>query len=727
MVLPSFFIVLLYPFCLPFGPNFLFMNIGKLSLCFLFSSIAMQAQQLNYPNTRRDNSVSDTYHGNTILDPYRWLENDTSAETGAWVKEQNKVTFDYLDKIPYRNKFRDRITELLNYPRFSAPFRVGEYYFYSKNDGLQNQSVYYKQKGMNGAPEVFLDPNKMSEKGTVSVSLTGTSHDDKYIVYSVSSAGSDWSELRIKEVATGKDLPDVIKFVKFSGAAFRGDGFYYSRYPEPGKGTELSGQNQFHAIWFHKLGTPQAEDKLIFEDREHPLRYHSAELGEKERFLVLSVSEGTDGNELHVMDLSKGETKFKPLISGFDFSSGVVDQEGDRLLVLTNVDAPNYKLVSIDPANPGKENWKTIIAEQPELLKAVTKAGDVLFAHYLKDVTTRIIQYSRDGKSKGEITLPGVGSAGGFDGERDDKEVFYTFTSFNYPPTIFRFDLKSGKSELFRKTELKFEPSDYEVKQVFVPSKDGKVKVPMFIVHRKGLKLDGQRPTLLYAYGGFNISLEPGFSPSRIAFMENDGVFVQANLRGGGEYGEEWHKAGMFGNKQNVFDDFIACAEWLQANGYTSKDKLAIQGGSNGGLLVGACMTQRPDLFKVAIPQVGVLDMLRFQKFTVGWGWVDEYGTSEKAEDFKWLIKYSPLHNIREIAYPATMVMTADHDDRVVPAHSFKFISELQHRHKGTNPVMIRIETDAGHGAGVALSKTIQATADVYSFIFFNTQSPVKY
>ncbi|MFN5317968.1 MAG: prolyl oligopeptidase family serine peptidase, partial [Bacteroidia bacterium] len=714
-------------FSLPFVPNFLIMNIGKLSLCFLFSSIAMQAQQSNYPKTRRDNSVRDTYHGTTIEDPYRWLENDTSAETGAWVKEQNKVSFDYLDKIPYRNKFRDRITELLNYPRFSAPFRVGEYYFYSKNDGLQNQSVYYKQKGMNGEPEVFLDPNKMSEKGTVSVSLTGTSHDDKYIVYSVSSAGSDWSELRIKEVATGKDLPDIIKFVKFSGAAFRGDGFYYSRYPEPGKGTELSGQNQFHAIWFHKLGTPQTDDKLIFEDRQHPLRYHSAELGQKERFLVLSVSEGTDGNELHVMDLAKGDTKFNPLISGFDFSSGVVDQEGDRLLVITNVDAPNYKLVSIDPANPGKENWKTIIAEQPELLKAVTKAGDVLFAHYLKDVTTRIIQYTRNGISKGEILLPGVGSASGFDGERDDKEVFYTFTSFNYPPTIFRYNLASGASDLFRKTELKFEPADYEVKQVFVPSKDGKAKVPMFIVHRKGLKLDGQRPTLLYAYGGFNISLEPGFSPSRIAFMENDGVFVQANLRGGGEYGEEWHKAGMFGNKQNVFDDFIACAEWLQANGYTSKDKLAIQGGSNGGLLVGACMTQRPDLFKVAIPQVGVLDMLRFQKFTVGWGWVDEYGTSEKAEDFKWLIKYSPLHNIREIAYPATLVMTADHDDRVVPAHSFKFISELQHRHKGTNPVMIRIETDAGHGAGVALSKTIQATADVYSFIFFNTQSPVKY
>ena len=704
------------------------MNIHKsFAFCFLFSSLVMQAQPINYPQTRRDNSVRDTYHGTTIEDPYRWLENDTSAETGAWVKEQNKVTFDYLDKIPYRSKFRDRITELLNYPRYSAPFRVGEYYFYSKNDGLQNQSVYYKQMGLNGNPEVFLDPNKMSEKGTVSIGLTGISHDDKYIVYSVSSAGSDWSELRVKEVATGKDLPDVIKYVTFSGAAFRGDGFYYSRYPEPGKGTELSGQNQFHAIWFHKLGTPQAEDKLVFEDRRNPLRYHSAELGKKERFLILSVSEGTDGNELHVMDLSKGENAFVPLISGFDFSSGVVDQEGDRLLVMTNIDAPNYRLVSIDPANPAKENWKTIIAEKPELLKAVTRAGEKLFAHYLKDVTTRIEQYSREGKTQGEIALPGVGSASGFDGEREDNEVFYTFTSFNYPPTIFRFDLNTGKSDLFRKTDLKFDPADYEVKQVFVPSKDGKAKVPMFIVHRKGLKLDGQRPTLLYAYGGFNISLEPGFSPSRIAFLENDGVFVQANLRGGGEYGEDWHKAGMFGNKQNVFDDFISCAEWLQTNGYTSKEKLAIQGGSNGGLLVGACMTQRPDLFKVAIPQVGVLDMLRFQKFTVGWGWVDEYGTSEKAEDFNWLIKYSPLHNLKEIGYPATMVMTADHDDRVVPAHSFKYIAELQHKHKGGNPVFIRIETDAGHGAGVALNKTIQATADVYSFILYNTNSPVKY
>ncbi len=684
------------------------------------------AQKLVYPTSKKVD-VTDEYHGTKVSDPYRWLENDTTAETGAWVKAQNKVTFDYLDQIPYRNKFRDRITELLNYPRYSAPFKIGNTYFYTKNDGLQNQSVYYKMQGENGTPEVFLDPNKMSEKGTVSIGLAGASNDDKYVAYNISSAGSDWSELRIKEVATGKELPDVIKFVKFSGAAFRGDGFYYSRYPEPGKGTELSGQNQFHAVWYHKLGTPQSDDKLIYEDREHALRYHSAEIGKEERFLILSVSEGTDGNELRVMDLKKGETAFKPLISGFDNSSGYIDQEGDRVLVYTNINAPNYRLVSIDPSNPDQKNWIEIIPEKPELLKGVSVAGNKLIAQYLKDVTTRVYQFGRDGKLDREIELPSVGSASGFSGEKTYTDVYYTFTSFNYPPTVFKYNIASGKSELFRKSELKFDPSQYEVKQVFVPSKDGKVKVPIFIVHRKGLKLDGQRPTLLYAYGGFNINLEPGFSPSRIAFMENDGVYVQANLRGGGEYGEEWHKAGMFDSKQNVFDDFIACAEWLQSNGYTSKDKLAIQGGSNGGLLVGACMTQRPDLFKVAIPQVGVMDMLRFQKFTVGWGWVDEYGTSDKKEDFQWLYKYSPLHNIKPVAYPATMVTTADHDDRVVPAHSFKYIAELQAKHTGSNPVLIRIETDAGHGAGIALNKSIQATADIYSFILFNTNSPVKY
>lgn len=685
-----------------------------------------EAQSLKYPETRRENVV-DNYHGTSIADPYRWLENDTSSETGRWVKAQNEVTFNYLSQIPYRGKIKERITELFNYPRYSAPFRAGEYYLFSKNDGLQNQSVYYRQKGLNGTPEVFLDPNALSNNGTVSIGIAGLSNDKKYLVYNLSKAGSDWSELHIKEIATGKELPEVIRYVKFSGAAFKGNGFYYSRYPEPTKGTELSAQNQYHQVWFHTLGTDQKDDRLVYIDKQNALRYHGAEVTEDERFLILSVSEGTDGNELRAMNLAKGETEFRTIVPGFESSSGVVDNEGDRLLVLTNFKAPNYRLVSIDPLNPDPSQWQDIIAEKSDLLKSVVVAGNTLVASYLKDVTTRVYQHERNGKLIREIALPSVGSAGGFGGERKETEVFYSFTSFNYPPTIFKYTIATGQSELFRNSELKFDPAQYEVKQVFVPSKDGSVKVPMFIVHKKGLKLDGQRPTLLYAYGGFNISLEPSFSPSRIAFLENDAVYVQANLRGGGEYGENWHRAGMFGKKQNVFDDFIACAEWLQANGYTSKEKLAIQGGSNGGLLVGACMTQRPDLFKVAIPQVGVMDMLRFQKFTVGWGWVDEYGTSDKPEDFQWLIKYSPLHNIRETAYPATMVTTADHDDRVVPAHSFKFIAELQHKHRGSNPVLIRIETQAGHGAGTSLSKAIEATADIYSFIFHTTQSPVKY
>jgi prolyl oligopeptidase len=700
-------------------------NPASFGLLFTLMSMSMTAQNFRYPETRQE-KVEDNYHGTLVADPYRWLENDTSGETAAWVKAQNQLTFGFLKSIPYRDKIRDRISELLNYPRYSSPFRVGEYYFFSKNDGLQNQSVYYKQKGPNGPSEVFLDPNRMSQAGTTSVGFAGYSNDDRIIAYSQSVAGSDWSELHLKEVASGKKLSDVIRFVKFSSAAFRGNGFYYSRYPEPGKGEELSGQNRYHSVWYHRLGMDQSEDELIYEDREHPLRYHSVEIGRQERFLILSVSEGTDGNELRVMDLQKGQKTFSVLIPGFGNSSAVIDQEGDRLLVYTNVDAPNYRLVSIDPANPDKENWKEIIPQKKDLLKAVTFAGDKLFAQYLKDVCSRVHQCNRAGNFEREISLPAVGSAVGFTGERNDQEVFYTFTSFNYPQTVFRYNLLSGNSEEFRKSELKFDPSAYEVKQVFVPSKDGKVKVPMFIVHKKGLKLDGQRPALLYAYGGFNISLEPVFSPPRIAFMENDGIFIQANLRGGGEYGEEWHRAGMFGSKQNVFDDFISCAEWLQKNKYTSKEKLAIMGGSNGGLLVGACMTQRPDLFKVAIPQVGVLDMLRFHKFTVGWGWVDEYGISEKKEDFGWLFKYSPLHNIREKSYPATLVMTADHDDRVVPAHSFKFISELQAKHKGSNPVLIRVETQAGHGAGVALSKTIESAADIYSFIYWNTKTEVK-
>lgn len=688
------------------------------------TSLPETQAQLTYPNTRKTDVVED-YHGTKVADPYRWLENDTSAETKAWVKAENEVTNAYLSKIPYRNKIRDRINELLNYPRYSAPFSAGKYYLYSKNDGLQNQSVYYRQDGLTGEPTVFLDPNTLAKDGTASAGFAGVSGDKKYIAYTVSRAGSDWSEMRIREVATGNDLPDVIQYVKFSGAAFVGNGFFYSRYPSPEKGQELSGQNKFHSIYYHQLGDKQERDRLIFIDKANPLRYHSAYATEDENFLILSISEGTDGNETWIRNLKAGEESFHPLISGFDFVSNVVDNEGDKLLVHTNIDAPNYRLVLIDPKNPAKANWKNIIPESANLLKGVSTCGGKLFAEYLKDVNSQVFQYDRSGKMEHEIVLPGVGAAGGFGGYKEDTFCFYTYTSFNYPPTIFKYDIASGKSTVFRKSEVKFNPEDYEVKQVFAPSKDG-AKVPMFIVHKKGLKLDGQNPTLLYAYGGFNVSLEPGFSATRIPFLENGGVYVMANLRGGGEYGETWHRAGMMEKKQNVFDDFIACAEWLQANKYTSKEKLAIQGGSNGGLLIGAVMTQRPDLFAACIPQVGVMDMLRFQKFTVGWGWVDEYGSSEDAKMFPILYGYSPLHNIKEVSYPATMVMTADHDDRVVPAHSFKFIATLQEKNKGANPVLIRIETNAGHGAGTALSKSVEQAADIYSFIFFATHSPVN-
>jgi prolyl oligopeptidase len=700
----------------------------KLNLLLALMSLVSLSQsdaQISYPESHKT-EVTDTYFGTEVKDPYRWLENDTSDETKAWVKKQNEVTQSYLGKIPYREKFKTRLKELLNYPRYSSPFKAGEYYLFSKNDGLQNQAVFYKQKGLTGNSEVFLDPNVLSGKGTVSVGYAGFSKDKKLAAYTLSTAGSDWSEIRIKEVVTNRELPDVIQFVKFSGAAWVGNGFYYSRYPEPVKGSEFSGQNRFHTVYFHTLGTPQSEDRLVYEDKNHPLRYHGVYVTEDERFLILSISEGTDGNEIWFQDLKAGDKTFKPLITGFENSSNVIDNEGGNLLVYTNVAAPNYRLVSVNSANTAQTDWKEMIPEKPELLQSVSVAGSFLFSNYLKDVTTRIYQLDRMGKQIREIKLPVPGSAEGFGGEKTDTEVFYTFTTFNYPPTIFKFDLKSGTSEVFRKAELKFNPEDYEVKQVFVPSKDG-TKVPMFIVHKKGLKLDGNRPTLLYAYGGFNISLEPAFSPTRIAFLENDGVYVQANIRGGGEYGETWHKAGMLEKKQNVFDDFISCAEWLKKNSYTSSEKLAIQGGSNGGLLIGAIMTQRPDLVKVCIPQVGVLDMLRFQKFTVGWGWVDEYGSSDKADEFEFLYKYSPLHNIQKTAYPATLVTTADHDDRVVPAHSFKFIATLQDHQTGNNPVLIRIETDAGHGAGTALNKSIDQVADIYSFIFYSTGSTVKY
>ncbi|MBC7425252.1 MAG: S9 family peptidase [Bacteroidia bacterium] len=674
--------------------------------------------QITYPQTKKV-SQKDNYFGTEISDPYRWLENDTASDTKAWVKAENKVTFDYLSKITYRDKIKNQLLELNNYPKFSSPIKVGEYYFFYKNNGLQNQSVIWYQKGINGTPEIFLDPNAYSNEGTVAISLAGFSKDKKHVVISISRAGSDWQEFKVMQVADKKELSDKLEWVKFSGAAWQGNGFYYSRYDSPVKGKEFSNQNKNHKIYYHTLGTLQSKDKLIYTDPKNPLRYFGASLTKDERFLFINISEGTYGTEILYKDLSLKQKDFKVLFKGFENDYGVIDNDKGMLLAITDRGAPNKKVIMVNPLKPEEANWETIVPEKEELLEGVGTGGNRMFLSYLKDATTRVFQYTYDGLQERDIILPGKGTASGFGGEKADEELFYTYTSFNYPPTIFSYNIGSGKSELFRKPELKFNPEDFESKQVFFTSKDS-TKVPMFIVYKKGIVLDGKNPTLLYGYGGFNISLTPSFSPSRIAFMNNGGVYVMVNLRGGGEYGEDWHKAGMLNKKQNVFDDFIGAAEYLIKENYTSKDFLAIQGGSNGGLLVGACMTQRPYLFKVAFPAVGVLDMLRFHKFTVGWGWVVEYGSSDKKEDFDNLMTYSPLHNIKAVSYPATMVTTADHDDRVVPAHSFKFIAELQDKHTGTNPVLIRIETNAGHGAGKPISKAIDEIADIYAFMFYN-------
>lgn len=699
-----------------------------LSIIFLLSLSGMmmvQAQNIktpSYPETRKDPSVSDNYHGTKVADPYRWLEIDTAENVKQWVSEQNKVTFGYLGNIPYRNKIKERLTEIFNYPRYSSPFRVGEYYFFYKNDGLQNQSVIYFQKGISGEPMVFLDPNKMSSDGTAAVSLLGASKDNRYMAYSTNLAGSDWQQINVMEIATMKKLDDQLNWVKFSGAAWKDAGFYYSRYSEPAKGSELSGKNEFHKVYYHKIGTPQSADVLVYDDPGHPLRYYGAETTEDERFLIINVSEGTDGTELYCKDLAGGQKDFAMIFKGFDDNAAVVNNIGHRLVVLTDADAPNQKVILIDPTNPAKENWQTLIAEQSSLLQSVQMAGGKLFALYLKDVATHVYQHSLDGSLEKEIMLPSLGTAGGFGGKWDDTHLFYTFTSFTYPPTIYRYEIASGKSEVFRKSEVKFTPDDFTTEQVFFTSKDG-TRVPMFLVYKKGMKRDGSNPTLLYGYGGFNISLSPSFSASRLVLLEQGGVFALVNLRGGGEYGEQWHSAGKLFKKQNVFDDCIAAAEYLINEKYTSPSKLALQGGSNGGLLVGAVVNQRPELFKVAFPAVGVMDMLRFHKFTVGWGWVVEYGSSDSADHFKNLYRFSPVHNIRSDAeYPAVMVTTADHDDRVVPAHSFKYIATLQEKRRGNkNPLLIRIDVKAGHGAGKPISKTIEEQADIWSFMFYHT------
>ena len=691
---------------------------------------AATAQGLQYPTTRTVDHV-DTYHGTRVPDPYRWLEDDTSAETAAWVEAQNKVTFAYLEKIPYRAPLLKRLNSLYDYAKYSTPSRKGEFYFFTKNSGLQNQSVLYIQRGLEGTPEVLIDPNAWSADGTVRLAGYEASKDGTLLAYAVSRSGSDWQELNVLDLATRKPLADKVEWVKVSDIAWRDRGFYYSRYPTPAKGKELSSVNENHQVFYHRVGTPQAEDTLVFEDPKNPQRFHTLSTTEDERFAVLSVSDrgtGKQGNAVFVQDLSKAGAKFTPLIPEIgDDTYDVLESVRGELLVFTDNDAPNGRVVRINPASPAPANWKVIIPPKADTIDSVAVAGGKVIATYMKDVASRAYVHNLEGTLENEIDLPGLGSAGGFGGNMDDASLFYTFTSFTYPTSIFRYDVAARKSAMFRAPEIPgLDVNQYETRQVFVTSKDG-AKVPMFLVHKKGLVLDGTNPTLMYGYGGFNIATTPGFNSLRIALLEQGFVYASVNMRGGSEYGEAWHDAGTKAQKQNVFDDFIAAAEWLIANKYTSPARLAAQGGSNGGLLVGAVINQRPELFRVAIPQVGVMDMLRFHKFTIGWNWIADYGSSDNAEEFKALYAYSPLHNIKTGGrYPATLITTADHDDRVVPAHSFKYAATLQKAASADNPVLIRIETKSGHGAS-NVTKQIEATADIYAFIMHNMGITPKY
>ncbi|MEO5648955.1 MAG: prolyl oligopeptidase family serine peptidase [Ginsengibacter sp.] len=693
---------------------------------FLFLSLmlltTLSFSQIKYPDTKKVNQEDD-YFGTIVKDPYRWLEDDNSAETKDWVIEENAVTEKYLSEIPFRKEIKSRLEEMWNYPKYGAPFKEGVYYYFYKNDGLQNQAILYRQKGLDAKPEVFIDPNKMSKDGTAAIGTPSFSRNKKYAVYFEAQAGSDWQEAHVMNVNDKSLLKDEVKFIKFSGTSWKGDeGFYYSRYPAPDEKSKLTTQNQYHKVYYHKLGTPQSADVLVYEDKDHPLRTIGARLTEDGHFLLLNKSEGTSGDELWVKDMKNKspQNDFILLINGFDTEANFIDNDGGQLLVRTNADAPNYKVVLIDPKNPAKENWKVVIPERKELLEGVGTAGGKLFLSYLQDASSRVYQTDYKGHLEREIKLPGIGTAGGFGGYKEDTEIFYSYTSFGYPTAVFRYYIADGKTNLFRKIEVKINAVNYQTDQLFFTSKDG-TRVPMFVTYKKGLKLDGKNPLLLYGYGGFNIPMTPAFSISNAFFIEEGGVYVVVNMRGGNEYGEAWHQGGMLQNKQNVFDDFIGAAEYLIEKKYTNPSQIAIRGGSNGGLLVGAAMTQRPELFKVAIPQVGVMDMLRYHKFTIGWAWATEYGRSDRKEDFENLYKYSPLHNLKPgIQYPATLITTADHDDRVVPAHSFKYAATLQSVNDGTNPTLIRIETKAGHGAGKPTDKQIDEAADIWSFVMYN-------
>ena len=705
----------------------------KISFSILFlSAIAMitschqqkKIEPVQYPETKKCDTV-DNYFGTAVPDPYRWLEDDYSEETANWVKAQNAVTQQFLSQIPYREQMKSHLMEIMNYPKEGAPWKKGDRYFFYRNDGLQNQSVLYYKNTLDGEAVELLDPNKLSDDGTVALSTLDISDDGNYLGYAISRNGSDWQEIYVKNIETGEVLNDHLVWVKFSGIAWKDDGFFYSRFPEPKN--ELSGVNENGKLYYHKIGTEQSADQLAYEDRTNPNLSFSADVVNK-RYLVIYGSESTSGNSLYFKDLDKKNAQFVKMVTTFEDDYSVVDELDGNLLVMTNHDAPEYKVVSIPMDNPASENWKDIIPAAKEVLAGVSHMGKRLIANYTKDARSLVKIFDEGGKFLDNLDNDMIGSIGGFAGEPEETETFYTVTSYITPATIYRYDITHNKSTLYKKSEINFNSDDYTTEQVFYTSKDG-TKVPMFITHKKGIKMDGSNPTLLYGYGGFNISLTPGFSVTRIAWLEQGGVLAVANLRGGGEYGRAWHEAGTKLQKQNVFDDCIAAAEYLIAQGYTSPEKLALQGGSNGGLLVGAVVNQRPDLFAVAIPQVGVMDMLRYHKFTIGRYWAVDYGTSEDSKEmFEYLYKYSPLHSIQNgVEYPAILVTTADHDDRVVPAHSFKYAAALQNSDIGDRPHLIRIESNAGHGGGKPLDKTIEETVDMFSFIFFNMGVEPRY
>jgi len=697
-------------------------------MSFMLTTAQSQENNITYPKAFKGDSV-DTYFGHNVADPYRWLEDDNSEETAEWVEAENKITNNYLSDIPFRDQLKERLTKIWNYPKYGVPFKKGNKYFFFKNNGVQNQYVLYIQKNLDDEPEVLLDPNTLSEDGTVALSSMSISKDGKYLGYGISRGGSDWNEIYIMDIETRETLKDHINWVKFSGISWKEYGFFYSAYDEPKEGDELSGQNRFHKVYYHILGTDQKEDLLIFEDKEHPLRNFHAYLTEDEKFLLVGETESTSGNALYAAKLHElTDIDFTKIAVGFDYDYQVVDNIDDELIMLTNHDAPNQKLVLTNYKNTDPANWKNIIPEKEDVLQSASLVGEFILAEYLQDASSKAFFYKPDGTLIRELKLPAIGTLAGFNGEKNKNEAFYGFTSFTFPSSVYKYNVTTGKSTLMHKSEVDFNPDNYVTSQIFYESKDG-TKIPMFIIHKKGINMNGKNPTMLYGYGGFNISLTPSFSISRSTFLEQGGIYVMVNLRGGGEYGEKWHEAGTLLKKQNVFDDFIYAALYLIKNKYTSSEKLAIIGGSNGGLLVGACMTQQPDLFKVAIPIVGVMDMLRYHNFTIGWAWASDYGRSDDNEEmFKYLYGYSPLHNIKKgVNYPATLAITADHDDRVVPAHTFKFMATLQEYNGGKNPVLIRIETKAGHGAGKPTDKQISEAADMYSFIMFNLGMKPKF